>query len=296
MIEKIIKLIDFQVLMTRIVGYLPNILSALILVFIFWIANKSIQKILYVTLNKMNIIKQAQGLILRAARVVLYIFAILTVADQLKINITSMVAGVGVIGLALSFAAQDTVSNIISGVVIIIDGSFKEGDWISMGQMHATVTEIRLRTTMLTTFDNETVVVPNKQLAQERIVNYTMTPRTRVKVSIGIAYKEDIQKAREVMLETLKGDERIYSDPPPKVIVTDLGESSVNLQLRFWTEDPMQKNNLMWEYTEKCKQAFDLANIEIPFPHLQLFLEKSEGLNSFVTEKWKKMDNNQKAS
>ena len=122
------------------------------------------------------------------------------------------------------------------------------------------------------------MVVPNKQVSQERIVNYTMTPNSRIKVPIGIAYKEDMQQARDIMLETVKGDDRILLDPAPNVIVTDLGESSVNMQLRFWTEDPLLKFNLMWEYTEKCKQAMDDAGIEIPFPHMQLFLEKSEGL------------------
>lgn len=278
MFADFIKLIDVQALMTRVVAYLPNVFSAMVLLIIFWTVNKAVQKMLSAALNRMKIVRQAQGLILRTARVALYVFALLTVADQLKINITSMLAGVGVIGLALSFAAQDTVGNIISGVVIIIDGPFKEGDWISMGDLHATVSEIRLRTTVLTTFDNETVVVPNKQLAQERIVNYTMTPKSRVKVSIGIAYKEDMQRARHIMLETVKGDDRILAEPAPNVIVTDLGASSVNMLLRFWVEDPLLKFNLMWEYTEKCKLALDRAGIEIPFPHMQLFLEKTEGL------------------
>ena len=278
MFDSLFKLIDVQTLITRFTAYLPNIFSALVLIVIFWTANKVVQKMLSATLIRMKIVRQAQGLILRAARFVFYIFAALTVADQLKINVTSLIAGVGVMGLALSFAAQDTIGNIISGVVIIIDGPFKEGDWISMGQMHATVAEIRLRTTVLTTFDNESVVVPNKQISQERIVNYTMTPNSRIKVPIGIAYKEDIQRARGIMLETVKGDDRILSDPAPNVIVTDLGESSVNMQLRFWTLDPLLKFNLMWEYTEKCKHAMDQAGIEIPFPHMQLFLENTEGL------------------
>jgi small-conductance mechanosensitive channel len=175
-------------------------------------------------------------------------------------------------GLALSFAAQDTIGNLISGIVIIIDGPFSEGDWISMGEMHATVTEIRLRTTVLTTFDNETIVVPNKQLAQERVVNYTMTPQTRVRVSVGIAYKEDTEQARKIMLGTLQGDSRILSKPAPAVWVTGLADSSVSMQLRFWTQDPLDKFPLMFEYTEKCKKALDKAGIEIPYPHLQLLL------------------------
>ena len=188
-------------------------------------------------------------------------------------------------GLALSFAAKDTIGNIISGITIIIDGLFKEGDWILMGDMHATVTDIRMRTTVLTTFDNETVVVPNQQLAQERIVNYTMTPKSRVKVSIGIAYKEDISRARNIMLETVKRDDRILTDPKPVVIVKGLGASSVNMQLRFWTEDPLLNFALRWEYTETCKVALDQAGIEIPFPHMQLFLEKTKGLQVLAAGK-----------
>jgi len=278
MFDTLIKLVDVESLITRIVAYLPHLFSAFVLLIIFWIANKSIQKALSATLTRMKVSRQSQGLILRAARVIIFIFAVLTVAGQLKINITSLLAGVGVMGLALSFAAQDTIGNIISGIVIIIDGLFKEGDWISTGEMHATVTEIRLRTTVLTTFDNETVVVPNKQLVQERIVNYTMTRKTRVRVSIGIAYKEDIPRARNIILETVSRDNRILSNPKPVVLVTELGASSVNIQLRFWAEDPLLKYDLMWEYTEKCKIALDRAGIEIPFPHMQLFLEKTEGL------------------
>ncbi len=271
-------IIDFQKLTTLVIGYIPSLISAGILLFLFWLGNKLIQKTLDATLTRMKIERQAITLLLSGARVALYIFAILTIADQLQINIKSLLAGVGVMGLALSFAAKDTVGNIISGIVIIIDRPFKEGDWISIGTLDATVTKIQLRTTVLTTFNNETVVVPNQQLSQERIINYTMTPKIRVKISIGIAYKENIDQARTVLLETIKGDTRILSDPSPKVIVTGLGDSSVNLQLRFWIENSEDQYGFIFEYTEKCKNALDAAGIEIPFPHLQLFVEKTDGI------------------
>jgi small-conductance mechanosensitive channel len=278
MLDNFSELIDIQTLITRFVAYLPNLLSAIILIFVFVVVNKVIQRMLGATFKRMQMAKQVRGLLLKAVKVAVYIFAILTIADQLKINVTSLIAGVGVMGLALSFAAQDTISNLISGIALIIDKPFQEDDWISIGGMHASVTEIGLRTTVLTTFDNETVVVPNKQLAQERVVNYSMTPKARVRISVGIAYKEDIRQARIVMLETLKRDDRILPCPEPLVLVMGLGDSSVNLEMRFWIEDPMQKYGFMFEYTEKCKYALDNAGIEIPFPHMQLFVEKSEGL------------------
>jgi small conductance mechanosensitive channel len=278
MTGRIMQFIDFKTLATRIVAYLPNILGAVLLALLFWALNRVVKRMATTALEKTRISVEARDLLVRFASYAVAVIAVLTVADQLGINITSLVAGVGIAGLALSFAAQDTIANLISGIAIIIDRPFKQGDWISIGDMHASVTEIRLRTTVLTTFDNETVVVPNKQLAQERVVNYTLTPRIRVRVPMGIAYKEDMQSAREVLLKTVEGDDRLLADPPPTVLVKNLGDSSVNLELRFWTEDSILKFPLMWEYTEKCKRALDKAGIEIPFPHLQLFLENNEGL------------------
>ena len=285
MLERLTQSIDLQALMTRIAEYVPNIIGACLLVLLFFILNKIIRKTVVSAMAKTKVSEEATTLLLRFAKYALIVFGFLTVAGQLSINVGSLVAGVGIAGLALSFAAQDTIANLISGVAIIIDRPFKEGDWIAVGDMHASVTQIRLRTTTLTTFDNETVVVPNKQLAQERVVNFTLTPNARVRVSVGIAYKEDIQGAREVILSTLEGDDRILPDPAPSVVVTDLGDSSVNLQLRFWTEDPNQKYGLMWEYTEKCKQALDQADIEIPFPHLQLFLEQTRAVETLAKAK-----------
>jgi len=283
MLSKFLSSFDAKTISNIVIGYIPNLLMAAILFFLFWFANKVIQQVFASFLKRMKVDKEPANLLLKGARVGLYIFAFLTIADQLQINIKSLLAGVGVMGLALSFAAKDTVGNIISGIVIIIDRPFKEGDWVLLGSMHATVTQIRLRTTVLTTFDNETVVVPNQQISQERIINYTMTPKIRVKIPIGIAYKENISEARTVLLETIKGDDRILLNPSPIVIVTGLGDSSVNLQLRFWIENSEDQYGFAWEYTEKCKVALDKAGIEIPYPHLQLFLEKTDGVKLLAT-------------
>jgi small conductance mechanosensitive channel len=278
MLSKLSNILDVKILSNLVIGYLPNVFMAIILFFLFWFANKLIQQLFGSFLKKMKVEKEPTNLLLKGARVGLYIFAFLTIADQLQINIKSLLAGVGVIGLALSFAAKDTVGNIISGIVIIIDKPFKEGDWVSLGSLDATVTQIRLRTTVLTTFNNETVVVPNQQISQERIINYTITPKIRVKIPISIAYKESISAARTVLLETTKGDTQILQDPLPRVIVTDLGGSGVNLQLRFWIENSDDQYTFIFKYTEKCKIALDKAGIEIPYPHLQLFVEDTKGI------------------
>ncbi|HIJ56995.1 MAG TPA: DUF599 family protein, partial [Deltaproteobacteria bacterium] len=108
--------------------------------------------------------------------------------------------------------------------------------------------------------------------------NFTLTRRIRVKVPIGIAYRENIQTGREAILATIKNDNRILDTPAHSVIVTGLENSSVNLEMGFWSEDPLMNYSLLWEYTEPSKKALDEAGIEIPFPHSQIFIERSEGL------------------
>ena len=282
MLDRLIEKLDAGAMLTAIVSYLPNLFAAVLLAILFWVVLLILKRLLGTALRKANVPEDASDIVLRFTGYAVGIIAMLTIAGQLGIKITSLIAGLGVAGLALSFAAQDTVANVISGITLLIDRPFKKGDWIRVGDIHAAVTQIKLRTTVLTTFDNETLVMPNKMLAQERIVNHTLTPRIRVKVPVGIAYKESIESARRAMLSTLAGDDRILDSPAPSVVVTGLGDSSVNLELRFWAHDPLIKFALMFEYTEKCKNALDEAGIEIPFPHLQLFLEKSDGLMELV--------------
>ena len=274
MLNQLLQKLDVGAVAAKIIAYLPNLIAAIILVCVFWALMKIIKRVLSTAMNKAKVPEEAQDIVLRFAGYTVIIIALMTILGQLGIKITTLVAGLGVAGLALSFAAQDTVANVISGITLLIDRPFKKGDWIALGDQHASVTSIRLRTTVLTTFDNETIVVPNKSIAQERIQNFTLTPRIRVKVPVGIAYKENTQKAREVLLSTIQGDKRILDTPAPSVIVTGLGDSSVNLEMRFWTEDPLMKYSLLWEYTERCKKALDEAGIEIPFPHRQIFVSK----------------------
>ncbi|MEF8788070.1 MAG: mechanosensitive ion channel [Planctomycetota bacterium] len=268
-----------SMLYTRFIDFLPNLASAIALVGVFWLLLVIARRLMRGALRRAKVPDTMESLMNRFLKYGVILVAAITIAGQLHINVTSMVAGLGIAGLAISFAAQDTISNIISGITLVIDRPFTEGDWVQVGDTHAQVSKLRLRTTVLNTFDGETIVIPNQNISQEKVVNYTLTPRTRVRVPVGIAYKEDIREARRIMLSTVEGDDRLEDEPQPMVVVTGLGDSSVNLELRFWATEAMQKFPLTWEYTEKCKRALDEADIEIPFPHRQLFLERSEGLS-----------------
>ena len=270
-------------LMDNFMEYMPTLFSALLLIVLFTVAVLLVRKVFNKGPAARKFPPTVQNLMTRASQAAIIIVGVLTILDQLGVNVTSMVAGLGVAGLALSLAAQDTIANFIAGMTILVDRPFQEGDWIEVNGMHASVTAIRLRTTVLTSFDNETVVMPNSSLAQATVVNYTYSPRIRVRVPIRITYKEDAEKAREVLLSTVKDDKRVLIEPPPAVCVTELAESSVNLELRFWIEDSLYKYPLAWEYMEICKQAFVDAGIHIPFPHREVF-QASDGQNSVDEE------------
>jgi len=121
--------------------------------------------------------------------------------------------------------------------------------------------------------ENTYVVIPNKKVIGETLVNHSMYGETRVNVPVGIAYKEKAAAAREVMLAAVRGLEGILEIPPPDVVVTELSNSSVNLQVRVWIRDAAVERPVFFRVIEACKVALDEAGIEIPFPHLQLFLE-----------------------
>ncbi len=204
------------------------------------------------------------------------IFGLVMAAAQLGINVGAALAGLGVIGLALAFAAQDSVANVISGIIIFWDKPFEVGDWIKVEEQFGRVNNITLRSTRIRTPRNTYVVIPNKAIIDAVLENLSQHGELRVDVAVGIAYKEDILTARRVLLEAVSGIDTVKSEPAPDVVVQELGDSSVNLQVRVWIESARDRQGTYFKAIEAAKLALDRAGIEIPFPHLQLFVDDVE--------------------
>lgn len=252
----------------------PKAVAALLVLAAFLVALRITEPMLVKALRRAHF---ADGLIRLLVdglyRGVFLMLGIAMAASQLGINISAVLAGLGVVGIALGFAAQETVANMIAGFLIFWDRPFKIGDYITTEEQYGEVKEITLRTTRIRTLDNTYVVIPNKQIIGDTLVNHSMYGETRVVVKIGIAYKERIAEARAVLLEAIKGVEGAMADPPPDVVARSLGDSSVNLEVRVWIADPAIERPVGARLVEACKVALDRAGIEIPFPHQQLFIE-----------------------
>ena len=158
-----------------------------------------------------------------------------------------------------------TLTNFAAGVLMIIFKPFQVGDYIEGGGTAGVVEEIQVLTTQLATPDNKTVIVPNSQMMGGNIVNYSAKGTRRVDMVFGIGYSDDIDSARDLILEIVSGDERVHKDPAPMVAVSELADSSVNLTARVWTNTD-DYWEVLFESTEKVKKRFDADNISIPFP------------------------------
>ena len=207
------------------------------------------------------------------AGVIVYSIAILLALDFLGINVMPFVAGAGVAGIAIGFAAKDTLSNLIAGILLILDRPFEIGDRIEVwsapvgSASWGDVVYIGLRATKIQTTDNIVIIIPNNEIMKRDIVNYTIiTSKIRVRVNIGIAYDADIDKTKGIILDVADSTEWIAKDPPPRVMVRSFGESSVDLQLRVWIDDARKRMDTISHITDKVKTEFDKAGIEIPFP------------------------------
>ncbi|MEP7343817.1 MAG: mechanosensitive ion channel family protein [Gemmatimonadaceae bacterium] len=252
----------------------PRVVAALVVLFAFWLLLRITRRPIRAALRRAHF---ADGLITLLVdglyQGLLLLFAVVMAASQLGINVSALLAGVGVASIAVGFAAQETVANMIAGFLIFWDRPFQIGDYITTQGRYGEVREITLRTTRVRTLDNTFVVIPNRQIIGDTLVNHSMYGETRVVVPVGIAYKERIAAARDVLLAAARGVEGVLSSPHPDVVAESLGDSSVNLLVRVWVDDASQERPIAARVLEACKVALDDAGIQIPFPHRQLFLE-----------------------
>ncbi|MDQ3439147.1 MAG: mechanosensitive ion channel [Planctomycetota bacterium] len=261
---------------------IPKLFAAVFLFGIFWVIYRFVRRIVVGGMARAGVDPSIRDMLSSLLKWTILGFGLVIAGNQIGIQIAALLTGVSIIGLAVGFAAQETLSNFIAGVVIFWDKPFKVGDWIEMGDTFAQVQRVTFRSTRLLNGDGEVIIYPNTTMLSSKLSNHTTNPKNRVTVEIGIAYKESIDNARQVLLGLVADDARICPDPKPVVVVKACADSSVNLLLRFWIEDESIEFLILYEYLEKAKNALDAAGIQIPFPHMQLFLEQTPATNALA--------------
>lgn len=199
----------------------------------------------------------------------LWAVVLITVLTQFGVETTSIIAALGGIALAVGLALQGTLSNVASGVMILLQKPYRVGEVIQVGDIIATVQEISLFTTELKQPDGLFVMIPNNELWNKPIINFTRHPVRRFELLIGISYSDSMDQAKSELLALAASDERVLDDPAPVVFISSLADSSVSVGLRVWcsTDDYL---GMTWDLTEKAKAKFDEVGITIPFPQREV--------------------------
>ncbi len=199
---------------------------------------------------------------------------IASVMSQFGFDIVSVVAGLGIAGIAVGFAAQATLANFIAGITILIEQSFQVGDWVSINEKEGKVVQIALRTTQILTRDNITVIFPNSTVASAEVINLTAKNLIRFDIEVRIALEADIESARAIILDILANTKEVLERPAPTATVDKIGDFGVFFIVRFWVNPPhvsrmpFIKENLR----EQIKVALDDSGIATPYPHMQLLM------------------------
>ena len=213
-------------------------------------------------------------------RTLLVLVGLLVILDQVGFNISALVAAIGIGGLAISLAAQDTIANMISGVIILIDQPFRTGDRIEIQELNTwgDVVNIGLRSTRIRTLDNRLVIVPNSQISNNQVVNYTYPdPRYRIQSEIGVAYGTDLRVVREVIIHAMQGVEGVLPDKPVDVLFLEFGDSDMILRVRWWIESYIDARRSADRVNEAIYTALEQAGIEMPNPQMTVELKKFDG-------------------
>ncbi len=251
----------------------PKVLMAVATLVAGLYAIKWLVRILNKAFERTNFDPSLEGFIVSLASVGLKIILIVSIAGMLGFETTSLVAMLGAMAFAVGMALQGSLANFAGGVLLLVFKPFKAGDYIEAQGHTGTVLDVQIFQTILKTTDNKRIIIPNGGLSNGSIINYTTAKTRRINFVFGIGYDDDIQKAKDVLLDIVKKEGSILTDPEPQIVVGNLGDSAVELYCRVWV-DTADYWNVHFSMTEEVKLAFDKEGISFPFPQRDVHIVK----------------------
>lgn len=248
---------------------IPRIIIALIVLWIGLRVIKLMIRGLNRILSKRKVDGSLKSFLSSLCEIALKVMLVIAIMGMVGIQTTSFIAVLGAAGLAIGMALQGTLQNFAGGVIILLLKPFHVGDYIEVNGIQGTVAQIQIFNTIVKTGDQKVIIVPNSDLATKMLTNYSGSEIRQISIPVGVAYGTKIEDARKVLLDLASSYELLLKDPAPVVVVTELADSSVNIQLRVWT-----KNADYWTaffyLNENVYNALNAAGIEIPFNQLDV--------------------------
>jgi len=245
---------------------------------LFYLTAKLRKWIVYKILSDSKIdlgVRLAVGTIIRYG---VLVFGLVIVMQTVGINLSTLTVLAGALGVGIGFGLQNITNNFVSGIIILFERPIKVGDRIQVGDVNGDVISISMRSTTVVTNDNISVIVPNSEFISSRVINWSHNDRNvRFNIPVGVAYKEDPEKVKQILLEVADKDEGVLKNPKPDVLFVEFGDSSLNFNLRIWTNSyittpAILQSKLYFEIFKKFKEA----GIEIPFPQRDMHIKNTE--------------------
>lgn len=252
-------------LLTNSIQFATKVLLALIILYIGWKIINFISRKIAQFLDNQKLDATLRPALKFTVSLLLKILLLLSVAGTVGIKTTSFIAVLGAFSFALGLALQGSLGHLAGGILLLTFRPIKVGDYIKAQGEEGIVKEVQLFVTILETADRETIFLPNGTLVNGNITNYTRAGQLRLHIPVGIGYGENIGQARKVLLDVMQADSLVLVNPRPQVAVVNLGDNSVDLQLRPWCK-PEHKPAVFVNVLEKAKIALDEAGIDIPYP------------------------------
>ena len=255
---------------TILLSWTPRLIAAIVvfavLAGVLWIVTRALTAVF----KRVGLDQTAAAFVQNVTRFGILTVAILMALAQLGVDTTSILASLGVLGLTLGFAAQNTLSNVISGLFIFWDRPFVIGDLVEADGEYGRVETITLRSTRLITVDGRMISLPNTVMANQKVASYTNFPHLRLDIDVTVGVQESLDRVRALMLSTVKGDERFMTEPQPVVHVKSLNDYNVLVTLKAWILDERAHIELRSHLRQRVKETLDSAGVEMPFETLAL--------------------------
>lgn len=253
----------FQKLLDSILDFIPNLLFAIIWLVAGWVLSKHLTKLIVRFIKKSKIDATAVYFFKSLILVTLRIFVILIVLAQLGLNVSTMVTALGAATVTVGLALQDTLGNVASGILLIFTQPFKKGDYLKIGSDEGTVTKISLFSTHVNTSDNKEIVIPNRNVTSESVINYSSNENRRVDLTFNIAYENDLLATKKLISDILDNAEKILHDNDKVIGVFSQNDRCLTIDVKFWC-----KNSDYWDLYYKIEEeisiAFDKNGVKLP--------------------------------
>lgn len=270
---QLIKSGDYDAIVSRIIEKAPSFIAAILIVIAGYIISKFIGKLVVKALCAKGVDPSIHSFIRTVITLILNFVFILSALSTIGIDVNSFVTALGAAGITAGIGLQSSISQIASGVQILVNHPFKSGDYIDVGTVSGKVHEIKIMYTVLITVDNKRVIIPNSYITSNNIINYNAEDRRRLDLLFSISYDADIDKAREVIRQVIAKNNLILTDPEPLIAVKEHAASSVNLACLIWCSSN-DYWNVFYYMQEEVKIAFDKNNVSIPYGQLDIHISK----------------------